>query len=60
MATATELHTQGRELEDSEIVVNEAEPMDSDELDAIVDNLITEAEDYIDTEEAPARIKASE
>lgn len=60
MATATELHAQGRELEDSEIVVNESEPMDSDELDAIVDNLITEAEDYIDTEEAPARIKASE
>ena len=60
MSIHSKLHEQGSELEESEIAEAGSEPMDFGELEGIINSLITGAEEYIDIEEAPARVKASE
>lgn len=60
MAIHADLHGQGAELEEAEIELSGQEPMDEDELEAIIHSLISGAEEYIDIEEAPDRVKASE
>jgi hypothetical protein len=60
MKSEAELLSESYELEDEQIRLSGAEPMEEQELEGIIASLIEEAQDYIDLTEAPDRVKASD
>jgi hypothetical protein len=60
MKSEAELLTETYKLEDEQIRLSGAEPMEEQELEGIIASLIEEAQDYIDLTEAPDRVKASD
>ena len=55
-----ELLQQTAELEKQQIELSGDEPMDDIELEGLISSLIEGAQDYIDLQEAPDRVKASD
>jgi len=55
-----ELLQETAELEKQQIQLSGDEPMDEDELESLVSSLIEGAQDYIDLQEAPDRVKATD
>ena len=60
MKSEAELLSESYELEDEQIRLSGAEPMEEQELEGIIASLIEEAQDHIDLTEAPDRVKASD
>ena len=60
MAQYEEMDEKSAELEKEQIRLAGDTAMDEDELESIVAGLIDEAQDYIDLQEAPDRIQASD
>ena len=58
--TDYEIHQQQAELEEEQIKLSGDTPMDEEELEGIISNLIEEAADYIDHSEANDRNKAND
>ena len=56
----SELLQETAELEEEQIALSGDEPMDEEELEGLVASLIEGAQDYIDLQEAPDRVKASD
>ena len=55
----SEIRQQTAELEEEQIELSGDEAMDEEELEGLVASLIESAQDYIDLQEAPDRVKAS-
>jgi len=60
MKSEAELLSESYELEDEQIRLSGAEPMEEQELEGIIASLIEEAQDHIDLTEAPDRVRASD
>lgn len=56
----SELLQETAELEEEQIALSGDEPMDEEELEGLIASLIEGAQDYIDLQEAPDRVEASD
>ena len=56
----SELRQQAAELEEEQVRLSGDETMDEIELEGVVASLIESATDYIDLQEAPERVQASD